>query len=313
MPNTPPTQRGLSASSAQHRPRFKALVEDASRVVLPGVPDAMTARLAERAGFLACYISGAGYANAQLALPDVGLVSRDEISGHVRNVSEACGIPVVVDGDTGFGGPIAVMRTVRAFELAGASAIQLEDQRMPKRCGHFAGKSLVSTEEMVSNVRAAKLAGSPGFTVIARTDARAIEGIEPACARAQAYRDAGADVLFVEAPETLEELELVPKRLPDVPLMVNVVEGGLTPELTAADYFEMGYHVVLFANFVMRVMAKAAAGALAHLHGAGETTSLQDQMLSWAQRQELVGFGNVEELETFLTSQEHSGPEAQRT
>jgi len=304
MSNPPPTQRGLSAASGPDRPGFKTLVEQSAHIVMPGVPDAMTARLAERAGFLACYVSGAGYTNSQLALPDVGLVSRDEIAQHVLRISEACAMPVVVDGDTGFGGPIAVMRTVRSFELAGAGAIQLEDQSMPKRCGHFAGKALVSTAEMVSNVRAAKLAASPDFAVIARTDARAIEGIESACARALAYREAGADVLFVEAPETMQELELVPKRLPDMPLMINVVEGGLTPELTAANYFEMGYHVVLFANFVMRVMAKAATGALAHLQAAGETASLQEQMLSWPDRQELVGFDNVKQLETFLTSQE---------
>lgn len=295
-----PAVRGLSAGGFADRPSLRELLDRGERLVIPGVPDALTARLAERAGFAACYVSGAGYANSQLALPDVGLVSREEITRHLGRVALACGIPVVADGDTGFGGPIAVMHTVRAFELAGAAGIQLEDQQIPKRCGHFDGKKVVSTHDMVTHVRAAKLGGSADFVVIARTDARATEGINAAIDRARAYADAGADVVFVEAPQSLDEIELVARKLGDLPLVINVVEGGRTPQVTADDYFQMGYRIVLFANFLMRTMMAGAAEALGHLRSTGETHTRADTMLSWRDRQELVGLAHVEQLEEFL-------------
>lgn len=295
-----PAVRGLSSSGFAPRLSLRELLDRGDRIVLPGVPDALTARIAERAGFSACYVSGAGFANSQLGLPDVGLVSRADIAGHVAKVALACGIPVVVDGDTGYGGPLAVMHTVRSFEVAGASAIQLEDQQMPKRCGHFDGKSVVSVHDMVTNVRAAKLAASEGFVVIARTDAGATEGIGGAIDRARAYADAGADVVFVEAPQSLEEIELVARRLGDLPLVINIVEGGRTPQLSASDYFEMGYRIALFANFVMRTMMKTAGSALQHLVTTGETHSRTAEMLGWADRQELVGLFQVEQLEDLL-------------
>jgi len=295
-----PAVRGLSAGGFADRPSLREMLDRGERLVIPGVPDALTARLAERAGFAACYVSGAGYANSQLALPDVGLVSREEITRHLGRVALACGIPVVADGDTGFGGPIAVMHTVRAFELAGAAGIQLEDQQIPKRCGHFDGKKVVSTHDMVTHVRAAKLGGSADFVVIARTDARATEGINAAIDRARAYADAGADVVFVEAPQSLDEIELVARKLGDLPLVINVVEGGRTPQVTADDYFQMGYRIVLFANFLMRTMMAGAAEALGHLRSTGETHTRADTMLSWRDRQELVGLAHVEQLEEFL-------------
>lgn len=299
MPEVPAV-RGLSGGGLPAPRSLREMLARGERIVLPGVPDALTARLAERAGFSACYVSGAGFANAQMALPDVGLVSREEIVRHIGRVALACGIPVVADGDTGFGGPIAVMHTVRAFELAGAAGIQLEDQQIPKRCGHFDGKNVVSLHDMVTHVRAAKLGASPDFVVIARTDARAVEGIDRAIDRARAYADAGADAIFIEAPENLEEIELVAKRLGDVPLLINIVEGGKTPQLTADDYFDMGYQIVLYANFVMRTMLKSAADALGHLSSARETFSRAGSMLSWHLRQELVGLGDVERLEEYL-------------
>lgn len=295
-----PAVRGLSAGGFADRPSLREMLDRGERLVIPGVPDALTARLAERAGFAACYVSGAGYANSQLALPDVGLVSREEIARHLGRVALACGIPVVADGDTGFGGPIAVMHTVRAFELAGAAGIQLEDQQIPKRCGHFDGKKVVSTHDMVTHVRAAKLGGSADFVVIARTDARATEGINAAIDRARAYADAGADVVFVEAPQSLDEIELVARKLGDLPLVINVVEGGRTPQVTADDYFQMGYRIALFANFLMRTMMAGAAEALGHLRSTGETHTRADTMLSWRDRQELVGLAQVEQLEEFL-------------
>lgn len=295
-----PAVRGLSGAGFADRSSLRQLLERGENIVLPGVPDALTARIAERAGFSACYVSGAGYANSQLGLADVGLASRDQIAAHISRIALATGIPVVADGDTGFGGPIAVMHTVRTFELAGASAIQLEDQRMPKRCGHFDGKLVVSTHDMLTHVRAAKLAASERFVVIARTDSRATEGIDSAIDRARAYADAGADAVFVEAPESLDEIELVGKRLGDVPLVINVVEGGRTPQLTAGDYFDMGYRIALFANYLMRTMMKTATTALDHLMATGETHTRAAEMLAWNVRQELVGLPQIEALEEHL-------------
>lgn len=290
------------APEAGPRPGLRELLAGGTTFALPGATDALTARLAERAGFGACYVSGAGFANVQLGLPDVGMVSNYEMANHIRRIADAVSIPVIADGDTGHGGVLAVTRTVRLFEQAGASAIQLEDQEMPKRCGHFDGRrQLVDAEEMAAKIRAAKAAASsPDFVVIARTDARAVLGIDEAIRRGKIFRDSGADVVFIEAMQTRQELEAVPLAVPDVPLMVNIVEGGKTPELAVSDYRAMGYRIVLYANFVMRVMAKAAEDALSHLNTHGETLSMHPRMLAWQKRQELVALEAWQELERRL-------------
>jgi 2-methylisocitrate lyase-like PEP mutase family enzyme len=299
-----PVIRALSSAGTTPGKTLRALLDAGENVLLPGVPDALTARIAERVGFQACYLSGAGYANSQLALPDVGLTSRQELTDHARRIVAACSLPVVVDGDTGFGGPIAVMRTVRDYEAAGASAIQLEDQRMPKRCGHFDGKQIITCDEMVTNIRAAKLAASEHFVLIARTDALAVEGLDAAIERGRAFAEAGADAVFIEAPESLADTEEIARRLTGVPLVINVVEGGKTPQLSASEYFTMGYRIALYANFVMRTMMHSAIEALSHLVATGETVSRSASMLTWEQRQELVGLSEVEQLENFIGSQE---------
>jgi 2,3-dimethylmalate lyase len=281
---------------------LKQLLAADEVLVLPGAPDALSARLVERAGFKAAYVSGAGYANVQLGLPDVGMVSHYEIAEHVRRVAGSVSIPIVADGDTGHGGALSVARTVHLFEQAGAAAIQLEDQEMPKRCGHFDGRrQLVTTAQMVAKIRAAKAAAtSPDFAVIARTDARATDGFDEAVGRGLAFRDAGADLVFVEAIRSRDELERLPRLVPDVPLVVNIVEGGKTPELSVAEFALMGFKVVLYANFVMRVMAKAAEKALRHLGETGETASMHAEMISWQVRQDLVGLAAWQELESAL-------------
>jgi len=258
--------------------------------VLPGVTDALGARLVEEAGFAAVYSTGAGLANAQFGLPDIGLVSLGEVVDHVGRLADATGLPLIVDADTGYGGPLSVIRTVRLLERAGAAAIQLEDQEMPKRCGHFDSHSLIPTGHMQTKIAAAREASEDdALVIIARTDARSVYDIEEAITRCRAYADAGADVLFVEAPRTVDELALVGRELAGTPLVVNVVEGGKTPELEVKEYADLGFGVILFANYLMRSMHLAGQAALAHLSQHGETRSRADQMASWSQRQHLFG------------------------
>jgi 2-methylisocitrate lyase-like PEP mutase family enzyme len=257
-------------------------------LLLPGVPNALTARICEEAGFEAVYLSGAGLTNTLLGAPDIGLLTMTELAGQVAAIRDAVRLPIVVDADVGFGNAINVQRTVRALERAGASAIQLEDQVLPKRCGHFNGKAVISAEEMVGKIRAALDARThPDLLIVARTDARAGHGLDEACDRAGRYLAAGADVAFVEAPLDLSELEAITTRLRG-PLLVNVVEGGMSPALSLAEAAEMGFDIILYANTLMRAAITAMQRAAASLRQTGETTSLLDDMASWTERQRLV-------------------------
>ena len=257
-------------------------------LLLPGAPNALTARLIEEIGFEAVYVSGAGIANTYLGAPDIGLVTLSELVDHVGAMRDAVGLPIVVDADTGFGNAINVARTVRLLERAGASAIQLEDQVSPKRCGHFEGKAVITAAEMVGKIKAATDARQDeGLVLIARTDALALHGLADACERAQRYLAAGADVAFVEAPVSVEDLHSIPARVGG-PTMVNIVEGGKTPNLAFADLAQSGFRVVLYANTAMRAAMLAMRRVLTHLHEAGDSLAVSDQIVSWADRQALV-------------------------
>jgi 2-methylisocitrate lyase-like PEP mutase family enzyme len=278
---------GPGQTPTQHRTALRAALS-AGTVVLPGVTDALGARLVCRAGFAAAYVTGAGLANAQFGVPDLGLISLEEVAAHTRRLSDAAALPLVVDADTGYGGPLVTMRTVRTLERAGASAIQLEDQEMPKRCGHFDDHSLIPAEHMAAKLVAARQAlEDPATLLVARTDARSVHDIDEAIRRAEVYAEAGADILFVEAPRTVEELAQVGEALSGIPLVVNVVEGGKTPELTLEEYERLGFRVVLFANYLMRSMMWAGREALDHLATTGETASRVDRMATWRDRQDL--------------------------
>jgi methylisocitrate lyase len=269
-------------------------------LVLPGAADAMTARLVEDAGFDAVYATGAGFANASFGQPDVGLVTMSEVVEHVRRISEVVGIPVIVDADTGYGGVLNVHRTVAELERAGAAGIQLEDQAMPKRCGHFDGNTLVPTAEMVQRIAAAREARKdPDLVLIARTDAYQSEGLAGAVERANAYLAAGADLLFVEAPTAAEDLARLPG-LVQGPVLANMVEGGKTPWHDAEQLQEMGFRVALFANSTLRVAMRAAKEALEVLREEGDTKTLWPRMLTWQERQELIGLPAMQELEQQL-------------
>ena len=259
-------------------------------VVAPGVYDALTAHIAEQAGFSALYVSGAGIAYTRLGRPDIGLVSMDEVANTIAMIRDRVSAYLVVDADTGYGNALNVNRTVRLFERMGANAIQLEDQSFPKRCGHLDDKVLISAEEMVGKLKAALDARASNETlIIARTDAIAVEGFERAIARAISYRDAGADVLFIEAPKTRAELQRIPPALKGIPLMANIVEGGKTPPLAAKDLEAIGFALVIFPGAIVRTLARTASEFYASLAKHGTTEPFLDRMYDFSALNELIG------------------------
>ncbi|MCA3629335.1 MAG: isocitrate lyase/phosphoenolpyruvate mutase family protein [Methylobacterium sp.] len=260
-------------------------------VVAPGVYDALTASLAEAAGFGALYLSGAALAYTRLGGPDLGLVTMSETAEAIRLIRDRVKAPLIVDGDTGYGNALNVERTVRAFERAGANGIQIEDQTFPKRCGHLADKSLVSREEMAGKIRAAAASrGSQEFLIIARTDAVAVEGLDAALARADAYLEAGADLLFVEAPRDHAMLSTITARLGNrAPLMANMVEGGLTPMLDARELQALGYRLVIFPGGIVRAMAKTAEAYYASLAAHGTNLPFRDRMFDFNELNQRMG------------------------
>jgi 2-methylisocitrate lyase-like PEP mutase family enzyme len=235
-------------------------------VLAPGAYDALSARLVERAGFPAVYMTGFGASASLLGRPDVGLLSFDEMAGHARRLAQAVSVPLIADADDGYGNPLNVMRTVREYAAAGVAALHIEDQVAPKRCGHMEGKEVVEAAEMVEKVRAAVEArGEDGPLIIARTDARAVEGLDAALERARRYREAGADALFVEAPETEQEIEAVAAAFPDVPLVFNWVDGGKTPQLALERIGELGFALVIYPVTTLFAAAGAVADVLDRL------------------------------------------------
>ncbi|MFM8750844.1 oxaloacetate decarboxylase [Rhabdaerophilum sp.] len=260
-------------------------------VVAPGIYDALTASLAEAAGFGALYLSGAAMAYTRLGGPDLGLVTMSETAEAIRLIRERVKAPLIVDGDTGYGNALNVERTVRAFERAGANAIQIEDQTFPKRCGHLADKSLVAREEMAGKIRAAAASrGSQEFLIIARTDAVAVEGLDAALTRADAYLEAGADLLFVEAPRDHAMLSTITARLGNrAPLMANMVEGGLTPMLDARELQALGYRLVIFPGGIVRAVAKIAEAYYASLAAHGTNAPFRDRMFDFNELNQRMG------------------------
>jgi len=266
-------------------------------VLLPGAANALTARVIEDVGFEAIYVTGAGVTNTFLGLPDIGLISLTELANHLSAMRDAVRLPLVVDADTGFGNAINVGRTIQVLERSGASAIQLEDQEFPKRCGHFSGKSVIARDEMVQKIRAAADARvNPDLVIIARTDAIAVNGFEDAIERSQAYVEAGADVTFVEAPRTREQLADIPKRL-GVPQLINIVAGGLTPMLELPEFERMGYSLVLYANAALQASVAAMQKVLGHLKANGSLDGVSDQLATFVERQRLVQKPRFDALE----------------
>lgn len=252
-------------------------------LVAPGVYDCIGARLVEQAGFEAMYLTGSGMSMSALGAPDVGLMSFSEVLDRASRVADVVSVPVIVDADTGYGGPLNVIRTVRAFERAGVSGIQIEDQAWPKKCGHEGGRNLVSTNEMVGRIKAAVDARiDPDLVIVARTDARTDQGLDAALERAALYAEAGADVLFVESPENKDELAEVARRL-NVPVLANMVEGGRTPILPADVLTQLGFSLAIYPNAVTRCFTYAGQQMLKELASTGTTAGAADRMLSHRQ------------------------------
>jgi 2-methylisocitrate lyase-like PEP mutase family enzyme len=265
-------------------------------LLAPGVYDALTALLAEQAGFEAVYLSGASIAYTRLGRPDIGLVTASEVADTLQNIRERVSIPVIVDADTGFGNALNVARTVKQFERAGASVIQLEDQVTPKRCGHLEGKALVPAAEMAGKLKAA-LDSRRAALVMARTDAIAVEGFEAAMERAERYLEAGADVLFIEAPRSEQEMKAVTQRFAArVPLLANMVEGGKTPVLDAASLEALGYRLAIFPGGLARCLAFAAQEYFAALRRDGTTAAMRSRMLDFQGLNRVIGTPQMLEL-----------------
>ena len=272
---------------------------DQQTVVLPGAFNALTAMQIERAGFHALYVSGAGL-SATRGLPDIGLLSLTEVASDATTITKAVTIPVIVDADTGFGPPLAVMRAVTEFEQAGLAGMQIEDQELPKKCGHLPGKRLVSTSEMVSKICAASDARrDPDFFIVARTDARAVEGLDAAVRRARAYIDAGADAIFPEALESADEFRTFARQLAKecgkVPLVANMTEFGKTPYLSVGEFEDLGYRLVLFPVTALRMATKAIEQMLVELKSHGSQRDLLERMHTRQQLYDLLRYAEYEQ------------------
>ena len=278
--------------------RLRAMLNEPEIIVLPGAYDALTALLAERAGFDACFTTGFGFAATVLGVPDYGLMTMSETMDRVRHISRALTVPLVADMDTGYGNPLNVVRTVRECVSLGVAGIILEDQEWPKKCGHFEGKRVIPAEEQAAKLRAASDAREgDDLVIIGRTDARAPLGLEEAIRRGKLYRDAGADVVFVEAPLSIDELREVAKAIPDAPLFANMIEGGKTPLLTSEELRELGYKMVVYPLSALFSAAKAVEATFKALYETKTTASRQDAMVSFHEFEEFIGVPAWQELE----------------
>jgi 2-methylisocitrate lyase-like PEP mutase family enzyme len=264
--------------------------------MVPGAYDTLTARLVEQAGFEAVYLTGGGYSRAN-GYPDLGLLTLSENVRFIGLTVEAVGIPVIADADTGYGNAINVIRTVREYEKSGVAAFHIEDQVSPKKCGHYEGKEVISVGEMVGKIKAAvDTRQDPDLVVIARSDARAIEGLDGAIDRVNAYLDAGADVGFVEAPQNVEELKIVARRVAG-PALVNVFEGGKTPMVPAAELDKMGFRLGIYPSQTHRAAIRAAQKVLAVLTQDGDTTRVEPDLATFQEREDAVGTESWRALE----------------
>jgi len=276
---------------------LRAKLGERRGLLVPGAANALAARIIEDLGFEAVYLTGAGVTNSFWGLPDLGFISLPEIAQHTTTIREAVNIPVIVDAETGFGNALNVRHCVRVLERAGADAIQIEDQTMPKKCGHFSNKSVIPVEEMAGKIKAAVDARtSEDFLIVARTDAVAVDGFERAIERVQKYIEAGADVTFVEAPERADDIRKIPQRL-SVPQVINVVVGGKTPIFAQEELAKMGFGLVLYANVALQGAIAGMQAALKQLKTAGRMDEASTTVANFAERQRLVKKPLFDELD----------------
>jgi 2-methylisocitrate lyase-like PEP mutase family enzyme len=276
--------------------RLRELMARPGALMAPGVADALNARLVRKHGFDAIYMTGAGTAATRLGMPDVGLLTMTEMIDNAQRIADSSGLPLIADADNGYGGVLNVRRTIQGFERAGVAGVHLEDQEFPKRCGHLAGKQLVPADEMVSKIRAAVDARTdPDFVIIARTDAIAVEGFDAAIERAQRYREAGADALFVEAPSA-EQLPALAPRL-DFPLVYNMAASGKTPFLGRSEIENLGFKIIIYPNWMVLAAIRAASQVLTTLRETGSIASVAPEVASFREFFDLMGMPEVQELE----------------
>lgn len=276
---------------------LRSKLQRGAGLLIPGAANALTARVIEQLGFDALLVTGAGIANTFLGVPDIGLLTVTELTDHVAAMRDAVALPMIVDIDTGFGNAINVGRTIKCLERAGASAFQLEDQTFPKRCGHFEGKDVIPAKEMVQKIKAAVDARKDrDVMILARTDARAVKGMKDALDRANAYREAGADLLFVEAPQSVEELAAIPREVPGIHIC-NMVFGGKTPLLPREELGKMGYAGVIYANAALQASILAMQNVLGHIKKTGSTAGVEDAIAPFKDRQRVVNFDRYKDLE----------------
>jgi 2,3-dimethylmalate lyase len=296
----------------QNAPRLAELVRGREPILAPGAYDALSARMIEQAGFPAVYMTGFGTSASLLGRPDVGLLTMSQMVDNARRIAQAVDVPVIADADTGYGNPLNVIRTVQEYELAGVSAIHIEDQITPKKCGHMENKQVIPAAEMAEKIRAAVEARRSGdFLIIARTDARASEGLENALRRARTYREAGADILFIEAPQSEEEVAQIARAFPNVPLLFNWAEGGKTPPVPLARLKELGYRIVIFPISALLSATKAIRAALAEIRAEGTPARTFPDRTAFQEFNEMIGLGEIQELEKrFATKAEHYAKKA---
>lgn len=278
-------------SAQRHELKRKLLARQA--LIAPGVFDMISAKIADAEGFDALYMTGYGISASYLGLPDAGLASYSDMVACVRRIAEGCKTPLIADGDTGYGGALNVRHTVIGYESAGAAAIQIEDQKFPKKCGHTLGRDVIELDEMLLKLKVALDARSdPDFLIIARTDARTTHGLEAAMERAIAFRDAGADVVFVESPETEAEMQEIAERL-DCPLVANMVEGGRTPVLDRERLIELGFALAIYPATGFLTVGAALGRAYGTLKSDGNTQKLQNTMDDFDRFSRMIGFEDV--------------------
>jgi 2-methylisocitrate lyase-like PEP mutase family enzyme len=281
--------------------RLRSQLVAGAGLMMAGAGNALAARLIEAAGFRTMMVSGAAVANSYLGVPDIGLVSVTELASHVAAIRDVVGIPILADGDTGFGNALNARRTVQLLERAGANAIMLEDQTYPKRCGHFDGKHVIPKQEMVSKIKAAVDARVDGdMMILARTDARAVEGFEAALERARAYQEAGADFLFVEAPLDREELLAIPRAVGGIHLC-NMVIGGKTPLLPREELAAAGYAAICYANAALQAAMLAMQQVLGRLNAQGSIEGIEDRLMMFGDRQKVLNAQQFKDLERSYT------------
>jgi 2-methylisocitrate lyase-like PEP mutase family enzyme len=291
--------------------RLRALLESGQTIVAPGAFSPLAARLVEEAGFPAVYMTGFGTSATVIGRPDVGLLTMTEMADNAGRIADCVDIPVIADADTGYGNPLNVIRTVGAFEAAGVAGIHIEDQVAPKKCGHLEGKLVISAQEMAQKVRAAVDArADPGFVIIARTDARAVEGLDRALDRGRRYRDAGADALFIEALVSEAEIEAAARAFPDVPLLFNWAEGGKTPPVGLGRLTELGYRIVIFPIATLLAATAAMRRILAEIAAAG---TVLGELPAFGEFTDFIGLPEVREIEQrYITPEPAPGPETGR-